>query len=235
MRSLFIALLFIGTLSALAQKTETLTNASVINLHKAGLDDALIITKIESSACKFDVSADGLIALKKADLSKEVIKAMLDKSLGKASANAETNAPKPGPKTTTSATNKKVPVPEFVNQIVFYDKPAGKLSNLEKSKAGQKTKAKALGYGGYSMNLEVAGEASTVKLSPLDTHSFVVSFAEGMGEPSAWFTLYKAEIKKGKRTAVWMQGNGVGQTSSGDGVILFNTKNVGERLFELVP
>lgn len=229
---LFSVFLFLGFV-ATAQKTETLTNTSVINLHKAGLEDQIIISKINSSSTKFDLSTEGLIALKKGGLSKEVIQAMMDKASSKSATTSETSVSKSPAKTAASV--KQVPVPEFVNQIMFYNRETNKISSLEKTKADQKTKAKGLGLGGYSMNLEIAGETSSVKLTATEAPAFVVSFAEGMGEPSAWFALYKSEIKKGKRTAVWIQGNGVGKTTAGEGLVTFSVKSVGERLFEIAP
>ena len=46
---------------------------------KAGIDDAIIVAKIESSKCQFDTSTDALIQLKSAGVSSAVIKSMLAK------------------------------------------------------------------------------------------------------------------------------------------------------------
>jgi len=79
-----IAVLFLITSSASAQnKTELLTNQSVMALSKAGLDKSLIITTINNTESKFDVSATTLIALKKQGLSNEIISAMVEKSANK--------------------------------------------------------------------------------------------------------------------------------------------------------
>jgi hypothetical protein len=56
---------------------ETLTNDSVIQLHKLGLGDSVVVQKIKASTCQFDTSVDGLKALKDAGLSDEIIQAML--------------------------------------------------------------------------------------------------------------------------------------------------------------
>src|SRR5271169_1564987 len=58
-------------------KAETLTNDSVIQLHKLGLGDAVIVSKIQASTCNFDTSVDALKALKDAGISDSVIQAML--------------------------------------------------------------------------------------------------------------------------------------------------------------
>ncbi len=57
-----------------------LTNESIITLVKNGLNDKIIIGSIESNSCNFDVSADGLIKLSLANVSNNVIEAMVDKT-----------------------------------------------------------------------------------------------------------------------------------------------------------
>ena len=58
-------------------KKETLTNASVIDLVKLGLSDAIIIEKIRQSDHNFDTSIEGLRQLKAARVSDAIIKEML--------------------------------------------------------------------------------------------------------------------------------------------------------------
>lgn len=79
--TLFLALLF-ATLALGAQnKKETLTNTTIVSLHKAGLGKEVLITKIQASDCAFDVSTGGLVELKKAGVPDEVIAAMLNKDV----------------------------------------------------------------------------------------------------------------------------------------------------------
>jgi hypothetical protein len=63
---------------------QTLDNAAVIKLSKAGLSDDLIITTINASPCHFDASTDGLIALKTAKVSDKVVSAIVLKANGAA-------------------------------------------------------------------------------------------------------------------------------------------------------
>lgn len=60
--------------SALA---EVMNNDTVLSLAKAGLSDGLIIDKIDSEPCGYDVSTNSLITLKGAGLSENVISAMV--------------------------------------------------------------------------------------------------------------------------------------------------------------
>jgi hypothetical protein len=58
----------------------TLTNDSVKKMVSAGLSDDTIIMAIQNEPTDFDVSVDALIKLKKADVSEDVIKAMMEVS-----------------------------------------------------------------------------------------------------------------------------------------------------------
>ena len=55
---------------------EVLTNADVLKMVKAKLGDDLIISKIKSSGCNFDISVDGMVGLKTEGASDAVIQAM---------------------------------------------------------------------------------------------------------------------------------------------------------------
>lgn len=61
---------------------EALNNQTVIKLVKAGLSEDLIITTINSSAGKYDTSANGLIALKKAGATDKEIAEIVVKASG---------------------------------------------------------------------------------------------------------------------------------------------------------
>lgn len=60
-----------------AQKPEVLNNASIIELQGLKLGDGVILQKIKTSKCDFDVSVAGLKQLKTAQVSDAVIQAML--------------------------------------------------------------------------------------------------------------------------------------------------------------
>lgn len=61
--------------------SERLTNVEIVKLTKAKLMDDVIIAKIKASWCSFDLSTDGLIALKEAGVSDRVIQAMMEASI----------------------------------------------------------------------------------------------------------------------------------------------------------
>jgi hypothetical protein len=55
-----------------------MTNARVVELSKTGLDDEIIIAKINNGSCHFQLSDVDLLELKKAGVSSKVVAAMLD-------------------------------------------------------------------------------------------------------------------------------------------------------------
>ncbi len=80
---LLCAMLFVSQTQAqqtqpgLPQKSPLLTNAEVVKMVKAGLQDSTILSVIAASDSDFDVSVDGLLALKEAGVSAPVMDAML--------------------------------------------------------------------------------------------------------------------------------------------------------------
>ncbi|MBK8966955.1 MAG: hypothetical protein IPM36_09805 [Lewinellaceae bacterium] len=79
MKKTFLISVFLLIACLLTAQTgrDTLTNEKVIQLSKIGLDASVLISKIETSIPKFDVSTDGLIYLSSNGVSAEVINAMM--------------------------------------------------------------------------------------------------------------------------------------------------------------
>lgn len=63
-------------------QNEVLTNQSIVDMARVGLSREVIIRAIGRSKVKFDVSSNGLIELKKADVPDEIISAMIDRQEG---------------------------------------------------------------------------------------------------------------------------------------------------------
>ncbi len=61
-----------------AQKEEILSNDSILQLLKAGFDEDLVIAKIKSSKCNFDLSIQGMLALKQGGVSDRLMHFMMD-------------------------------------------------------------------------------------------------------------------------------------------------------------
>ncbi|MFH1724435.1 MAG: formylglycine-generating enzyme family protein [Elusimicrobiota bacterium] len=77
------ALISLSPLGLRPAFAQTLTNDSVIQMAGLGLDDEIILTKIQSAGCDFDTSPSALAALKKAGVSTPVVKAMIQAPCGK--------------------------------------------------------------------------------------------------------------------------------------------------------
>jgi len=69
---LFLSLLCYG--SAFSQ--EAMSNKDIISMHTAKISDDIVITKIVTAKCSFDLTASGIIALNISKVSAKIIKAM---------------------------------------------------------------------------------------------------------------------------------------------------------------
>jgi hypothetical protein len=70
---------------------ETLNNDGVIQLHKLGLGDSVVVEKIKGSTCQFDTSVSALKGLKDAGLSDAVIAAMITAGSSSSGSTAATS------------------------------------------------------------------------------------------------------------------------------------------------
>ena len=86
--SVVAVLLLCGIVAAQQPKPKTFTNADVIKMAKAGLDDSTIVLAIQQHPAQYDTSADALIDLKTQGVSQTVINAMLTAGKGPAPAAA---------------------------------------------------------------------------------------------------------------------------------------------------
>ena len=100
-----------------------MTNQDVIRLVKAKISEDVIINKIKTSKTKFDVSVDGLVALKEAGLSDNLISVMMNP--------AAPVAPPSAPATTSSTASKPTGATA--------SKPTGAASNAAKEVAANET------------------------------------------------------------------------------------------------
>ena len=64
-------------ISVQGQSERTLTNEDVLELIEAGLSSDLIVTMIETSRSEFETDLDTILALKKAEVSDEILQAMV--------------------------------------------------------------------------------------------------------------------------------------------------------------
>lgn len=104
MRALLAVLLIVlpamaqpSTVTALAH--QPLTNESIVTLAKAGFDELFILQLIGSSRNNFDTSVEGLVKLKQAGVSQDLIRLMaMPQASAPAAPAATAPPPKPAPK-----------------------------------------------------------------------------------------------------------------------------------------
>jgi hypothetical protein len=73
----FVAILLMGVVVCAQQSGHTLNNDDIIKMTSGGFDEAVIVALVDSNPTDFDVSIDGLNALKAANVSGKVMEAML--------------------------------------------------------------------------------------------------------------------------------------------------------------
>ena len=135
----------------------------------------------------------------------------------------------------TNAQTKTPPTPGALNEVSYYNKSGNSLVSLEKGKADFVTKAKGFGFGGAATNYELRGDKSPIRIAAGDSLSFIVSMAEGTGDPSAWYILFKADVKKNKRIANYVNTKVYGgKSGSGDGIIPYTVHSLGNHVFEII-
>jgi hypothetical protein len=132
-------LLVILLFSPILPAQQTLDNDAVIKLARAGLSDDLLITTIKASPGYYDVSPNGLIALKTAKLSDKVVEAILLKANGESPNSAPAapsglgmgTAPSPGATSTgagapfgAAAASQARALPAGINDVGVYYKDA---------------------------------------------------------------------------------------------------------------
>ncbi|MEM4203818.1 MAG: hypothetical protein QXS54_07095 [Candidatus Methanomethylicaceae archaeon] len=88
-----------------AAQSAALTNEDIIKMVQFKLGDAVIISKIKTSTCRFDTSTEALLKLKEAGVSDAVIQAMVEASAAGSGAS-ETER---GPKSTADSNNPLAP------------------------------------------------------------------------------------------------------------------------------
>jgi hypothetical protein len=76
--AILIVTILLNPIVCVQAQTETLTNKEIILMTQAGLSKDLIVRKIKETKGNYDTSAESLIDLKKAGVSDDVIKLMMD-------------------------------------------------------------------------------------------------------------------------------------------------------------
>ncbi len=228
--ALLLAVLMFIAFSGLAQTAGTiLTNAGVIEMHKAGLGSDIILSSIENSVCKFNVTSTGLVALKKSGIEESVIKAMIEKQTTKSAAvtTAPSASTKPEKKEPVNKKNENQSL-TLLNHVYYYPSAAAPQA-LEKMVAGIRTKQGA--FGG-SILLQAEGAKSELRLATGDNVVFAINTG---GDVIPELVLYRLKIVKGKREVATMKAGTFSGVKTGEAVITLDISKLGNGIFKITP
>jgi len=111
---IYFSILLVSLTIALVSSAEdnTLTDDSIVKLVKAGMSEEIVVNMVKTQPTKFDVSVDGLLALKTNDVSDKIINEMVLAGQ-RASVAPVTSPPEPTPTTDTTNVADNVSDPEI--------------------------------------------------------------------------------------------------------------------------
>jgi hypothetical protein len=216
---------------AVCMAAETLTNDSIVELHKLGLGDAVIVEKIKTSTCTFDTGTDALKKLKDAGISDTVIAAMISGG---------------GVKSVKEGGDPNNPLAPHATGIYLYQTVDGKPkmtliggSAVERMRSGG---GWGVGWGGTAKSRAVLnGLSASLQLSERRPtfYFYLTEGMESMANSPSQFALCALELKKDKQERRLVVGKytwggasfGVDQKSMRP----FSSEKVAEGIFKVVP
>jgi hypothetical protein len=236
-----------GFADAAAASAEEVTNAAVIELHQMGLGAEVILEKIKSSQCDFDVSIEGLRQLKQAGIPQNVISEMIRVTSSGASSPAATGS---------AGTNPADPSAIHEPVIYYYEEtggPAGMVA-LEptvymQSKQGgvwksrftygiAKVKSKAILNGPHA-RLQIQARKPTFYFETTSSglaSSGVPYFSAASSANE--FVLVRSDVKKNSREIIVGQFNAWGSAQAGvmdEGVVPFDFEKMSPGVYRVTP
>lgn len=194
-----------ASLLATAISAYSLTNADVIQMTEAKLDEQIILASIQNSEAKFDVSATGLIQLSNAKVPQAIITTMIKRMTA-------SPAPTPSSNGTAAATAPAAPGSELMSpsEVLFDDN--GKVTPMKYLNPQMRTAARALGFGGVASYAVLRGTSATFRTSNFEP-SFIVS-VPNQAQPDSYITLASFAVRPNGSREV-MVGGGYMSYSTG--------------------
>lgn len=259
---LFVCLLALSMCLATAagaraqQQDETMTNEEVITLAKAGLNQSIIINKIKTSKSNFDLSTDGLIKLKQAGVSDEIVTAMLQAKSGKQTSGGNntgggnSSANSGGGDRGTGDPNDPMALQNY--GIYMFEERDGnrKMTQLAPNVSSQnrtgggftaavtpfglgKVKTKA-NLPGTSANLQIKDSRPTFYFY-LDSSSGGLNTASGVPSVPTEFVLIRFNVRSDNREVTISKQNAYGGKGglSDEYVVPFNAENMGNGIYKI--
>jgi hypothetical protein len=218
-----------------AKADEVLTNPSIIELQKIGFGENIVLDKIKTSKCDFDVSINGLKQLKEAKISDQVIQAMVA-----AASAAKGGEVKPAGKGDVNDPNAAHDLGIWLLQK---NNGQNKMTQLETTAFSHT--AMGSGWGaefGASRAMRAVLNGSQAKLQLAERRpTFYFYLGDGLSAATSpiEFTLARLEVKKAKNRLLLIgrQNRYGGSTTGVDlkAVRAFDFEKVGAGIHRIVP
>lgn len=149
------------TLAASVASAAMLTNADIIKMSTAKLDDAIIVSAIENSEPKFDTSAQGLIELSAAKVPQAIITVMIKRNNSPvAPVSAPTVAVHPAAPTAATAADSELMSP---SEILMID--GSETKSMRYLTPQVRSSARALGLGGFASYAVLRGSQASTRIA----------------------------------------------------------------------
>ena len=244
------AIFFAAALPTQAQ--ETMNNAEVINLSKAGLNPTIIVGKIRTSKTDFDLSTDSLIKLKQAGVSDDIVTAMLEAKSGK-SISAGPSVNSTGAASPMASGDPNDPMSKHNYGIFLYEEKDGvrKMTPVKANVSAQNrtggmfTSSLTYGIGKVKTKTNLPGRTADLQLLTtmptfyfyLDITSGGLNTASGVPSDPKEFTLVRFNQRSDNREVTIAKGNAFGAKGglSDEYVVQFNAEDLGNGIFKVTP
>lgn len=227
---------------------ETMNNDEVISLAKAGLNQSIIIGKIRTSKSDFDLSTNGLIKLKQAGVSDDIVAAMLEAKSGK----SISSAPAAGGGRAMGDPND--PMSPHNYGIYLYEMRDGKpkmtqlqpnVSAQNRTGGGFTAAVTPFGLGKVKTKANLPGRNASLQISDtmpvfyfyLDTASGGLNTASGIPSTPNEFTLVRFNQRSDNREVTIAKHNSWGGKGglSDEYVVALKAEDMGNGIFKVTP
>ncbi len=230
---------------------ETMTNGEVISLVKAGLNKTIIVNKIRTSKTAFDLSTDGLIALKKAGVSDDIVTAMLEAKSGKSMSSGSSGSSSGGsmaggdPNDPAAAHGYGIYMFEERDGVRKMTQLAPNVSAQNRTGGGFTAAVTPFGLGKVKTKANLPGTTAALQIketSPvfyfyLDAKSGGLNTSSGIPSTPNEFTLVKFNVRSDNREVTISKNNAYGGKGglSDEYVVAFDAQQMSEGVFKITP
>lgn len=230
---------------------DTMTNAEVVKMAKAGFGAPVIIAKVKSMPGKYDLSLDSMIAMKKQGVSDEVVAAMLEANTrAKSGATAINITAETGSSMITDSNDPLAPH-GFGIYLLEEKNGAKQMTQLtpnvsaQNRTGGKWTSSMTYGIGKVKVKANLPGTAANLQVKSskpvfyfyLDAKSGGLNTSSGIPSTPNEFALVKFNVRGDNREVTIGKSNAFGSKGglSDEYVKAFTAEQVSEGVFKITP